>query len=692
MKKISNQYKHILFFLLYLVPALVFATSFTGPNTNGVNLDFNGDGEINILVIGTNRSISGGEAFSPNQIAAELQSILSADPTISITVNVVAEDIYMSESVTFGLGGNGAEYTRDFYSHSLAQYYYWPEGRDDRMDNLSGNGGVDWDYVVIGADPHIISTTPGYHSLGVNKLAAKVTEGNAQPLLLMMWPKSESSMPSIAHFEEFAYRTADGAKVPLSTVPAGLAWQALPAAKKDVASLHPTPNGAYVTAATIYSHICGTNASSSGYTYDDELADVALSTVDFEQSQVHYTGGRTFMSPFKSCDVTDNVINYNQTGSSSEAGIRGGMNWVFNQAPETLQSGGTSPINFNYGRANSNFEANKRYKINPALFDFSFGFPMQDHGNHGDVSMLYGLDKRNFSTLNDTDLGVARFMVQEGELPYARAIPIRTLFAQMKEVTPTQSAYRDSWHMHRDLDKAIGGYMYTMLTGNCALGQEPVVQDSDEWRTWMAHKIGYETAWTLMYLDGNPPCGLVSLPVALQNFTVSPKKNQTAVLEWITATETQNEGFYIERSLMGVNWSDVGFMAGQGNSSAQQAYQFEDENLAPGLYYYRLRQLDLGGAYTYSPVRSITITSSASPFGISVFPNPVKDGNITVAISDLQEREGKAQIIDMLGRVMRQQPFRSSNFMINTENLSPGAYWLMISVEGNSMRHKVFVN
>lgn len=686
-KRRNNKYAHILFFL----PALMFATSFTTLSANGVNLDLNGDGTINIMVIGTNNSISGGEAFSPNQIAAELQSILSADPSITANVNVVAEDIYKSKPVLYGLGGSGTEFTSTFYSHSLAQYYYWPEGLDDRMDNLSGNGAVDWDYVVIGADPHIVSTTPGYYSLGVNKIAAKVAEGGAEPLLLMMWPKSELSVPSIAHFEEFTYRTADGAKVELAAIPAGLAWEALPAGKKDVASVHPTPNGAYVTAASIYSHICGTNASSSAYVYDDELADVALSTVVFEESQVHYSGARTFISPFKSCDINDQVINYNQTGSSSEAGIRGGMNWVFDQAPETLQSGGVSPINFNYGRANSNFEANKRYKINPALFDFSFGFPMQDHGNHGNVSMLYGLDKRSTFTINDTDLGVARFMVQQSELPYARAIPIRTLFAQMREITPTQSAYRDSWHMHRDLDKAVGGYMYTMLTGNCAVGEEPTDQSSAGWRTWMAHKIGYETAWNVMYLDANPPCGLVSLPVELLDFTVSPKKNSAAVLKWTTAREVQNEGFYIERSSGDINWSDIGFMASQGTSTEEEAYQFEDEGIAPGLYYYRLRQVDLDGGYAYSPVRSITISSEANPFGISVFPNPVDGGNLTVTISDPEEREGEAQVIDMLGRVMRQQSFNGSNFMISTDDLASGTYLLMIRMEGNTWSQKILV-
>ncbi|MFT6338709.1 MAG: hypothetical protein ACI86M_003920 [Saprospiraceae bacterium] len=491
--------------------AVIFMTSLSldastiNPNPANITNDINGDGTINILVIGTNNTIFGSEAFSPDQIAVELESIISDDPTNSLNVNVVAEDIYMSKVVTTGLGGGGTEYEYTYYSHSLAQYYYWPEGQDDRMDNLTGNGDYDWDYVVISADPYIISKTPGYYSLGVNKIAAKVAEGNAQPLLLMMWSNDASSGASIDHFEEFTYRTAEGAKVEIATIPAGLAWDALPEAKKDVDIVHPTPNGAYVTAASIFSHMYGKSASSSNYIYDHELADTAFATVVNEIDQVHYSGTRSFMSPFKSCNITDNTMNYNHTGSSSENGILVGFNWVMNQAAETVQNGGPSPIDFNYGRANTNFEANKRYKVDPALFDHSLGFPMQDHGNHGDVSMLYGIDRRSTSTINDVDLGVARYMIQQSELPYARAIPIRTIYAQIEEAMPGHSAYRDSWHMHRDLDKAVGAYMHTLLTGNCSVGVEPADETSADWDKWMSHKIGYETAWTLMYLEADVP-------------------------------------------------------------------------------------------------------------------------------------------------------------------------------------------
>ena len=308
------------------------------------NPDINEDGTLNILVIGTDKSIKdGAEAFSSAQITNELKSILSADTSISINVNVVAENIYKTKNISMGIAA-GQTRQLDYFSHSLVQYYYWPDGHNTRMDNLTGNNGVDWDVVVIGADPFIVSKIPGYYSLGVNKIAAKVIEGGALPLLLMTWAKDESL---INHFEEFTYRAADGAKVQVETVPSGLAWKALPANKKDNATSHPTPNGAYLAAASIYSHIYGNSASSSDYSYDDEIADIAHETQVTELSQVHYVGKRSSISPYKSCEISDQTLIYNHGGTITEYGILDGLNWVVAEDQKILQFGSTPPIHFN---------------------------------------------------------------------------------------------------------------------------------------------------------------------------------------------------------------------------------------------------------------------------------------------------------------------------------------------------------
>lgn len=469
--------------------------------------DTNSDGELNILILGTSKSINNSaEPFAPENIAIELNNILSEDVNSTSTIYVEAEDIYKSKDISTALGSGGSQYDYTYYSHSLVQYYYWPEGLDARMDKLSGNGDKKWDYVVIAADPYLVSTLPGYYSLGVNKIAAKVAEGGATPLLMMMWPKEETTLASIADFEEFTYRTSAGAKVELKTIPTGLAWKSLSSDKKDVSAAHPSPNGAYTAAASIYSQIHNKSAAESAYEYDDAIAETVFSTVKSAASDTHFSGTRSFVSPFLACNIDDMEIHYNHTGTSSENGILGGLNWVFGKSDKTLQKDGLSPINFNFGRANTNFEAEKRYNVDASAFDYSFGFPMQDGSSTGDVSMLYGIDRRNSQSENGTDLGVALYMVRQSELPNARAVPIRTLFSQLKEMNIATSVYRDNWHMSRDLDKASAGFMYTMLTGSCDLGAEPADKTSSDWKSWAAHKVGYETAWNLMYLESAPIC------------------------------------------------------------------------------------------------------------------------------------------------------------------------------------------
>jgi len=520
-----------------LILAGVLFTSFLNAQTAP---DINGDGTVNILVIGTTQSIKGtNEAFAPNQISIELENILTGDASISSNVNIVAEDIYRTKNVTTGIAAMSTA-NLDYYCHSLTQYYYWPDSNEMRMDNLMGANGTDWDYVVIGADPYMITHLPGYYSLGVNKVAAKVAQGGAVPLLLMPWPKDPSK---ISHFEEFTYRTADGAKVQLQNVPAGLAWNALPANLQDVASAHPTPNGAYVAAASIYSHILNRSASFSQYVYNDSIANIAQTTLVNAGTQTHYTGLRTFISPYKECGVIDSALVYNHGGTSTENGILGGLQWCVSVTQKTLQFGATA--HFNYGR--SSMGSTHLYDVDSTKFDYSFGYPLHDDRSTGNVSMLYGLDQRVSETDVETDLGVALNMIRQSELPNARNVPLRTIVAQMLEQIPGVDIHRDGWHMSYDLDKAIGAYIYTMVTGECALAGIAPPADSSGWRTYMAHKIGYETAWNLMHLEGVTPC--YSQVTSASSINAAPKDN-----DFLVYPNPTNGNFSID---LGENYSSA---------------------------------------------------------------------------------------------------------------------------------------
>jgi len=468
--------------------------------------DVNGDGTLNIMILGTTESINNNsEEFSPYQIAIELQNILLADTSLTIGLNVIAEDIYRSKNVSTGIA-NQITSNLDYYCHSLFQYYFWPDDRNQRMQYLMGDSIFNWDYVVIGSDPYILSSMPGFYSLGVNKIAEKITDGGAIPLILMTWPKDSIN---IDHFEEFTYRTADGAKVSLENIPAGLAWNSLPNNKKDIAVFHPSPNGAYLSAASIYSHIFNRSASFSNYVYDDTIANILNSIILNAQSSIHYSGSRAFISPFKSCEINDSILIYNHGGTSTEIGIQNGLNWVVSEAQKILQFSTNPPIHFNYGR--SSMGTTHLYVVDSSRFDFSFGYPLQDDLSTGLISMQYGIDQRVSNNDVETDLGVAIQMINNSELPYARNVPLRTLISQMIEEIPGVDIFRtfpvlDPWHLSTDVNKAIATYMYTMLTGDCALEGALLPADSVEWRTMMSHRIGYTTAWNVMHIQAINPC------------------------------------------------------------------------------------------------------------------------------------------------------------------------------------------
>lgn len=111
------------------------------------------------------------------------------------------------------------------------------------------------------------------------------------------------------------------------------------------------------------------------------------------------------------------------------------------------------------------------------------------------------------------------------------------------------------------------------------------------------------------------------LPVELASFTATFVEN-TVKLKWITATETNNLGFEIQRSQDKTTFRKVGFVRGNGTTAVPHNYSFMDSDLILGLYYYRLKQIDTDGAFSYS---SIIEASVEPPTVFSLkqnYPNP----------------------------------------------------------------------
>ncbi|WP_020534115.1 T9SS type A sorting domain-containing protein [Lewinella cohaerens] len=164
---------------------------------------------------------------------------------------------------------------------------------------------------------------------------------------------------------------------------------------------------------------------------------------------------------------------------------------------------------------------------------------------------------------------------------------------------------------------------------------------------------------------------VVNLPVQFKQLGVNELKN-THNLTFTTATETNNAYFNIERSTDSRNWEKLGSIAGAGTTQQEQQYSFLDETPLPGLNYYRVKQVDYDGSFSYSAIVSARWEGKAQ---VHLFPNPTND---LLQISGLSTTDGPItiEIIDMAGRVMLRQNWNQS--AINVSSLADGVYSLRI--------------
>ena len=143
------------------------------------------------------------------------------------------------------------------------------------------------------------------------------------------------------------------------------------------------------------------------------------------------------------------------------------------------------------------------------------------------------------------------------------------------------------------------------------------------------------------------------LPVTLIDFAARTEGPAAVRLTWATATELNNAGFTVERSLDARAFTTVGTVAGAGTSTVRHDYALLDATLPSGatLLYYRLRQTDLSGDFSYSSVRSVALAPQAA--GFVVYPTRVPTGQAATYLYTGPAEPATLQVLDMVGRVVR---------------------------------------
>jgi hypothetical protein len=117
----------------------------------------------------------------------------------------------------------------------------------------------------------------------------------------------------------------------------------------------------------------------------------------------------------------------------------------------------------------------------------------------------------------------------------------------------------------------------------------------------------------------------VVVPVELISFGASTSTGEI-VLNWETATETNNSGFEIQRSINNNTLTKIAFIKGYGTTTEVHNYSYTDKNIKPGKYQYRLKQIDLNGEYNYSKIIEVNLESPAEFILEQNYPNPFNPG------------------------------------------------------------------
>ncbi len=185
-----------------------------------------------------------------------------------------------------------------------------------------------------------------------------------------------------------------------------------------------------------------------------------------------------------------------------------------------------------------------------------------------------------------------------------------------------------------------------------------------------------------------------SLPVTLTDFTVT-KQNDDARLNWSTSMEENNKGFEIQRSTDESSWSVLSFVAGAGTSQTKHDYQYLDQNLTAGTYYYRLRQVDYDGHSQFSKIVPVTFDGDMVLALKQNRPNPFNN-NTTVEMVIPKYCRVQLILYDQTGRPVQQlvDEFKSAgtySIPVNKNGLSPGIYYYKMNAMGQSITRKMTI-
>ena len=196
------------------------------------------------------------------------------------------------------------------------------------------------------------------------------------------------------------------------------------------------------------------------------------------------------------------------------------------------------------------------------------------------------------------------------------------------------------------------------------------------------------------WLETVSTTGAVVLPVTWNSVTVSESK-KGPVLKWSTSSEENSEMFQVERMNPQTNdFEAIGELMAAGFSTEELTYEFTDSRyISNQINYYRIKQVDFNGLYTYSEVVSLRVVSEET-HKVHVYPNPATDILQVEADLELSKRLSAVKIYNIYGAietVLTVDSPSGQKLRVDVSHLNEGLYFLKLEdVHQGSLGKTVF--
>jgi len=172
-------------------------------------------------------------------------------------------------------------------------------------------------------------------------------------------------------------------------------------------------------------------------------------------------------------------------------------------------------------------------------------------------------------------------------------------------------------------------------------------------------------------------CPITALPIEMVSYTAT-KIEQGILLNWATDMERNDDYFTVERSTNGIEWSPIAQVKAAGNSTKLDSYSYTDEEIINEHQYYRIKQTDFDGKYTYSKV--LAVDNSESSIETNVYPNPAIGSEVTLKIITSSKAPIEAEIFGAMGQ------------KVASYTITPGNSWISQTIEVPTSGNMFFIN